>query len=353
MDPRTDDLRINKSQPLISPAVLAEELPLVDGSAQFVQQARSTIENILSGRDSRVVAIVGPCSVHDPEALLDFARQFKAGTEQLTDAIYPVLRVYFEKPRTIVGWKGLINDPDLDDSFHINKGLHLARQVLLDVANLGLPAASEFLDTTLGQFYADLVSFGAIGARTVESQVHRELASGLSMPVGFKNGTNGTVGVAIDAIRSASHPHWFPSLTKEGAPAILHSTGNPHSYLILRGGSDTGPNYEAAHIRAAAETLASHELPESVIVDCSHGNSRKDHEKQADVMQDLCKQMSAGETAIRGVMLESHLVAGNQKVVAGEDLTYGQSITDACLSLDATLPLLEEMAQAIRAGIRD
>jgi 3-deoxy-7-phosphoheptulonate synthase len=348
MEPRTDDLRINKSQPLISPAVLADELPLPEGSAQFVQQARSTIENILSGKDPRVLAIVGPCSVHDPVALLDFARQFKAGTDDLTDAIYPVLRVYFEKPRTIIGWKGLINDPDLDGSFQINKGLHLARQVLLDVADIGLPAANEFLDNTLGQFYADMVSFGAIGARTVESQIHRELASGLSMPVGFKNGTNGDVGVAIDAIRSASHPHWFPSLTKEGVPAILRSTGNPHSYLILRGGGDTGPNYEAEHVQGAAAELEAQGLTRTVIVDCSHGNSRKDPARQADVMHSLCEQIAAGEDAIRGIMLESHLVAGNQKVVDGVAETYGQSITDACLALDKTLPLLEQLAETLR-----
>ncbi|MEP5765259.1 MAG: 3-deoxy-7-phosphoheptulonate synthase [Halieaceae bacterium] len=348
MDPSTDDLRINKSQPLITPAVLADELPLPEGSAQFLQQARQTIEQILSGQDPRVLAIVGPCSVHDPVALLEFARQFKAGTDHLTDAIYPVLRVYFEKPRTIVGWKGLINDPDLDDSFHINKGLHIARQVLLDVAELGLPAASEFLDTTLGQYYAELVSFGAIGARTVESQIHRELASGLSMPVGFKNGTNGAISVAIDAIRSAQHPHWFPSLTKQGVPAILRSTGNLHSYLILRGGSDTGPNYEPEHIQDAAARLQAKGLPASLIVDCSHGNSRKDHEKQTEVMASLNQQIQAGETAIRGLMLESHLVAGNQKVVDGVAATYGQSITDACLALDQTLPLLEQLADTIR-----
>jgi 3-deoxy-7-phosphoheptulonate synthase len=348
MEPRTDDLRINKSQPLITPAVLADQLPLPEGSAQYVQQARQTLENILCGKDPRVAVIVGPCSVHDPEALLDFARQFKAGTDHLADAIYPVLRVYFEKPRTIVGWKGLISDPDLDESFHINKGLHLARQLLLDVAEIGLPAASEFLDTTLGQFYADLVSFGAIGARTVESQIHRELASGLSMPVGMKNGTTGAMGVAIDAIRSASHPHWFPSLTKEGAPAILHSTGNEHCYLILRGGSDSGPNFEPADVKAAGDALHSQGLARSVIIDCSHGNSRKDHEKQADVMQSICQQIDNGETAIRGLMLESHLVAGNQKVVDGVAATYGQSITDACLALDKTLPLLEQLAQTIR-----
>jgi 3-deoxy-7-phosphoheptulonate synthase len=348
MEPRTDDLRIIKSQPLITPAALADELPLAEGAALYVQQARQTIGNILSGQDPRVLAIVGPCSVHDPAALVDFAQQFKRGTDHLTDAIYPVLRVYFEKPRTIVGWKGLINDPDLDDSFHVNKGLHLARRVLLDVADVGLPAATEFLDTTLGQFYADLVSFGAIGARTVESQIHRELASGLSMPVGFKNATNGAIGVAIDAIRSAGHSHWFPSLTKEGVPAILHSSGNEHCYLILRGGSESGPNYEAGHIASAVALLSEQGLPASVIVDCSHGNSRKDHNRQAQVMESLCGQIAGGEKAIRGVMLESHLVAGKQKVVDGVAPNYGQSITDACLSLDATLPLLERLAETVR-----
>ena len=350
MEPRTDDLRIARSLPLISPAALAEELPMPEGSAQFVQQARQVIENILSGADRRMLAIVGPCSVHDPAALIDFARQLKSGTDPLTDAIYPVLRVYFEKPRTIVGWKGLINDPDLDGSFHVDKGLHLARKVLLDVAELGLPAASEFLDTTLGQYYAELVSFGAIGARTVESQVHRELASGLSMPVGFKNATSGAMGVAIDAIRSASHPHWFPSLTKEGMPAILQSTGNDHCYLILRGGSETGPNFSPAFIGQARASLAEQGLPESLIVDCSHGNSRKDPARQAAVMRSITEQVAAGETAIRGLMLESHLVAGNQKVSEGRAPVYGQSITDACLALNDTLPLLEDLANTIRAS---
>ena len=344
----TDDVRIAQSQPLITPAVLAGELPLSTNAAQHIRHARQTIESILAGEDPRILAIVGPCSVHDPAALLDFAHQLKIGTEALADAIYPVLRVYFEKPRTVVGWKGLINDPDLDGSFQINKGLHLARQVLLDVAESGLPAASEFLDTTFGQYYAELVSFGAIGARTVESQVHRELASGLSMPVGFKNGTNGAIEVAIDAIRCAQHPHWFPSLTKEGTPAILRSTGNLHSYLILRGGSDTGPNFSAPHIRQAADLLTAQGLPGSIIVDCSHGNSRKNFEKQAEVVNDLCTQIGAGESAIRGIMLESHLLAGSQKVVNGLAPTYGQSITDACLSLQATLPLLEKLADAVR-----
>ncbi len=350
MSDKTEDVRIGRVRPLISPWVLAEELPMSDAQEACVATGRRAIEQALSGKDPRVVAIVGPCSVHDPEALLDFAQRFKAATDPLRDAIIPVLRVYFEKPRTVVGWKGLINDPDLDDSFHVNRGLHLARQVLLDVADLGLPAASEFLDTTLGQFYADLVSLAAIGARTVESQVHRELASGLSMPVGFKNGTDGQVDVALDAIESARHAHWFPSLTREGTPAILQSTGNPHGYLILRGGKRSGPNYNAQSVKDAAAQLARRQLPASLIVDCSHGNSEKNPARQAVVLSDLCDQIQQGQEALRGVMLESHLVGGNQRLQAGEALRYGQSITDACLSLDETIPLMESLAAAVRSA---
>lgn len=348
MNDITGDIRIGHTRPLISPWILAEELPLEDEQAATIASARRTIENIMLGKDPRVLAIVGPCSVHDPVALLDFATKFKTMCQPLSDAIFPVLRVYFEKPRTVMGWKGLISDPDLDNSFQINKGLHLARKVLLDVTELGLPAATEFLDTTLGQYYAELISFGAIGARTVESQIHRELASGLSMPVGFKNGTNGDIGVAIDAIRSATHSHWFPSLTAEGTPAVLQSTGNPQSYLILRGGSASGPNYNAKDIHDAATALAEHQLPAALIVDCSHGNSLKDPARQAQVISSLCDQIEQGQHAIRGVMLESHLVAGNQKVVAGENLRYGQSITDACLSIEQTTPLLQQLAAAVR-----
>ncbi len=348
MSENTNDVRIRQAQPLITPWVLAEELPVEASQANTIASARKTIENILAGKDKRILAIVGPCSVHDPEALIDFAQKLATACEPLQDAIFPVLRVYFEKPRTVVGWKGLINDPDLDGSFHINKGLRIARKVLLDVAALGLPAASEFLDTTFGQYYADLVSFGAIGARTVESQIHRELASGLSMPVGFKNGTNGQIDVAIDAIRSAGQGHWFPSLTKEGTPAILQSSGNPHGYLILRGGRQTGPNYHPRDVEKAASDLAAQELTPSVIVDCSHGNSEKDHSRQALVMASLCEQIEQGQTALRGVMLESHLVGGSQSVTPGQELTYGQSITDACLSLDETTPLLQQLAAAVR-----
>jgi 3-deoxy-7-phosphoheptulonate synthase len=352
MGQSTDDIRIGSARPLITPWVLTDELPIGQAAAATVASGRRTIEQILAGNDRRVVVIVGPCSVHDPAALLDFAARFKAACEPLEDAIFPVLRVYFEKPRTIVGWKGLINDPDLDGSFHINKGLRMARKVLLDVAELGLTAASEFLDNTFGQYYADLVSFGAIGARTVESQIHRELASGLSMPVGFKNGTNGQIDVAIDAIRSAAHSHWFPSLTKEGTPAILQSKGNPHSYLILRGGKQTGPNYGPEEVHQAAVALAEAELAASLIVDCSHGNSEKDPLKQAQVMSSLCEQIQTGQRAIRGIMLESHLVGGNQSIGNGNDLLYGQSITDACLALEDTVPLLLQLAAAVRLGAK-
>lgn len=348
MTDTTDDIRIDSARPLTTPWVLADELPLTETAASTIASSRKTIESILSGNDQRILAIVGPCSVHDPAALLDFARQFKTACEPLAGDVFPVLRVYFEKPRTVVGWKGLINDPDLDGSFHINKGLHLARQVLLDVAELGLAAASEFLDTTFGQYYADLVSLGAIGARTVESQIHRELASGLSMPVGFKNGTNGQIDVAIDAIRSAGHSHWFPSLTKEGTPAILQSRGNPHSYLILRGGKQTGPNYTPEAVQQAAAALAGAELPAALIVDCSHGNSEKDPRRQVEVVSSLCEQIQTGQQALRGIMLESHLVEGNQSISAAGAMTYGQSVTDACLALTDTIPLLEQLAAAVR-----
>ena len=343
-----DDIRISQARPLITPWVLAEELPLAQAMAEEIAHHRRAIESVLVGEDPRILAIVGPCSVHDPAALVDFAGQFNAACDPLQDALLPVLRVYFEKPRTVVGWKGLINDPDLDGSFHINRGLHLARKVLLDIAELGLPAASEFLDTTFGQYYAELVSFGAIGARTVESQIHRELASGLSMPVGFKNGTNGDIDVAIDAIRSARHEHWFPSITKEGTPAVLRSRGNPHCHLILRGGKRSGPNFGADAVHRAAVALAEHDLPASVIVDCSHGNSEKDPQRQALVMADLCNQIEQGQTALRGVMLESHLVAGSQSLTDPAELRYGQSITDGCLSLADTVPLLGQLAGAVR-----
>lgn len=346
------DTRIRQAQPLITPWVLASELPLGDAEVELVAGARENIAATLAGRDPRLLVVVGPCSVHDPAALVDFARRLKAHAATLEDALLVVLRVYFEKPRTVIGWKGLINDPDLDGSFHINKGLRLARQVLRDVADIGLPAASEFLDTTFGQYYADLVSFAAIGARTVESQIHRELASGLSMTVGFKNATSGDIGVAIDAIRSARHGHWFPSLTREGTPAILQSTGNRDSFLILRGGRSSGPNYGAQAVADAAAAMVAADLEPSIIVDCSHGNSARDPARQAVVVADLCDQIEQGQPALRGVMLESHLVGGSQPIGPPASLTYGQSITDACLSLEETLPLLDNLAGAVRRARR-
>lgn len=347
MSDSTDDIRILRAQPLITPGVLAGELPCSEPLTAFVATGRRLVEDVMTQCDQRLLVIVGPCSVHDPAALLDFAERLRDHCASLSDALLPVLRVYFEKPRSVIGWKGLINDPGLDGSYRINQGLRLARKLLLDVAELGLPAATEFLDTTFGQYYAELISLGAIGARTVESQVHRELASGLSMPVGFKNGTTGDIDVAVDAIRSAAHSHWFPSLTKEGTPAILQSTGNPHGYLILRGGRG-GPNYHAGAVRHAAMRLADAGLVPSLIVDCSHGNSNKDPERQTQVVADLCEQIEQGQPALRGLMLESHLVGGSQPAAALEDLRYGQSITDACLSLDNTLPLLDQLATAVR-----
>ncbi|TXH88376.1 MAG: 3-deoxy-7-phosphoheptulonate synthase [Rhodoferax sp.] len=343
----TSDVRIRTVRPLITPAILEDELPLAAEQSAFVKQARRAVADIVTGKDDRLLAIVGPCSVHDPEAARDYARQLQPIAQRLEKDLLVVMRVYFEKPRTVVGWKGLINDPALDGSFQINRGLRLARQLLLDVTSTGLPIATEFLDTTLGQYYADLISWGAIGARTTESQIHRELASGLSMPVGFKNRTDGDLQVAVDAIRSAQHPHAFPSLTHEGMPAVLTTAGNEHAHLVLRGGA-CGPNYEAAHITKAQELLRKGGAPEAILVDCSHANSSKRFDRQPQVAADVAAQMAAGQKAIIGVMIESHLVAGNQSVVPGQPLVYGQSITDGCLSLADTVPVLENLAASVR-----
>ena len=278
---QTDNLRIQQTHPLISPAVLEEELPLTDAAGDLVTRSRDVVRRTLSGEDPRLLVVVGPCSIHDPDAAEEYAERLAGLADEVSEQIYCVMRVYFEKPRTVVGWKGLINDPDLNGSYRINRGLRLARQVLLKVNEAGLPAATEFLDTTFGQYYTDLVSWGAIGARTVESQIHRELASGLSMPVGLKNRTDGDVQVAVDAIRAASHRHLFPSLTKEGAPAILETRGNPDCHLVLRGGSE--PNWDADSIAAAQQLLTTAGLPDTVMVDCSHANSGKDPERQPDV----------------------------------------------------------------------
>lgn len=342
----TADTRIRTVRPLISPSVLADELPTSAVTARFISDSRKTITDILNDKDKRLLVIVGPCSIHDPDAALEYAARLKSLADQLREQLFIVLRVYFEKPRTVVGWKGLINDPDLDGSFNINRGLHLARKLLLDVNELGLPAASEFLDTTLGQYYADLVSWGAIGARTVESQIHRELASGLSMPVGFKNRTDGDIQVAIDAIQAASHSHWFPSLTHQGAPAILETTGNPDTHLVLRGGK-RGPNYDVESVSQASEKLKESGLINRVMVDCSHANSEKDHNKQANVVLSIAERRSAGNRQVFGIMLESHLHAGRQDLEKNQPLTYGQSITDACIDFAQTEKLLTQLAQGV------
>jgi 3-deoxy-7-phosphoheptulonate synthase len=344
---QTDDLRISRVRPLLAPAILSEEIPVTPKGGECIVESRRTIEAILSGRDARLLAIVGPCSIHDPKAALEYAQRLRELAENVGDRIFIVMRVYFEKPRTIVGWKGLINDPDLDGTYRINQGLRLARRLLADVADLGMPAGTEFLDTTFGQFYADLVSWGAIGARTVESQIHRELASGLSMPVGFKNRTDGNVQVAVEAIQAARERHLFPSLTKEGAPAIFETTGNPSCHLILRGGTVSGPNFGSDAVLAALARLRAASLPGCVMVDCSHANSGKDPQRQLEVLEDVVAQRVNGQAALKAVMIESHLIAGRQDVRPGS-LTHGQSITDACLGFDDTRRAVESAARQLR-----
>lgn len=345
---RTDDLRITGLNPLISPAVLAYYLPLSEQASELVASARAQADAILRREDDRLLAVVGPCSIHDPEAALEYAAKLKAEAERLKDDVFVVMRVYFEKPRTTVGWKGLINDPNLDDSFDINQGLRVARGLLLDLANMGVPAGTEFLDTISPQYIADLIAWGAIGARTTESQVHRELASGLSMPVGFKNGTGGSIQIALDAIQSASRPHHFLSVTKQGVSAIFSTSGNESCHLILRGGK-TGPNYEKASIDEAAAMLREQGLIESVMVDCSHGNSLKDFRNQPLVARNLAHQIAGGCKVITSVMIESNLVEGNQKLAKDPgSLTRGQSITDACLGWEDTVETLDVLAEAVR-----
>ena len=340
---KTDDLRIVKTRPLLAPAILVEEIPLTENASTTVDKSRRAIESILDGNDTRLLVVVGPCSVHDTKAALEYANKLKPLADALSGALFIVMRVYFEKPRTVVGWKGLINDPDLDESYHINKGLRLARRLLADISEIGIPAGSEFLDNTFGQFYTDLISWGAIGARTAESQIHRELASGLSMPVGIKNRTDGNVQVAVDAILAARSRHLFPSLTKEGAPAILETTGNPYAHLVLRGGSETGPNFDAASVEKAVRLLRAARLPEIVMVDCSHGNSEKDESRQIEVAEAVMTSLKT--LPIRALMIESHLVGGRQNA----PITYGQSITDACLGFAQTESLLYRLAEAVAA----
>jgi 3-deoxy-7-phosphoheptulonate synthase len=346
---RTDDLRITQTRPLIPPAILVEEIPISERASNVVADTRAAIARSLAGDDKRLVVVAGPCSIHDTRAALEYAGRLRDLAVRYAGALIVVMRTYFEKPRTSVGWKGLINDPDLDETFHINRGLRLARQLLLDVNDMGLPTASEFLDTQIPQHIADLTSWVAIGARTAESQVHRELASGLSMPVGFKNSTDGNTQTAVDAILAARSPHWFPSVTKEGVSAIFQTTGNDTCHVILRGGTRTGPNYAAEHVAKVCLKLAAKGLRETVMIDCSHGNSLKDHTKQADVARSVCEQVASGSDRIFGVMLESHLVEGRQDYVPGCSSVYGQSITDACLSFEQTEPLLEALAEAQQA----
>ncbi len=341
----TDDIRIAALKPLIPPAILMEELPITDAASEEIALTRTQIENCLAGKDHRLVVIVGPCSIHDADAAREYAGLLKQAATRLEDDLLIIMRVYFEKPRTSIGWKGLINDPMLDGTFAINKGLRVARKLLLDISDAGLPCGCEFLDTIMPQFIADLVSWGAIGARTTESQVHRELASGLSCPIGFKNATTGNTQVAVDAIEAARHPHHFLSVTKQGVAAIVATNGNPACHLILRGGSD-GPNDDPASVRQASEQLQAHHLPSRVMIDCSHGNSNKKYDQQPIVAERVAEQLRTGNQTIFGLMLESHLKAGRQNLVAGKSLTYGQSITDACLGWPDTETVLEALAAA-------
>jgi 3-deoxy-7-phosphoheptulonate synthase len=341
----TDDLRISQIRELRTPAELMREFPRTDAATRTVLSARHAIHNILHGSDDRLVVVVGPCSIHDPAAALDYARRLAPLRDTLGDRLELVMRVYFEKPRTTVGWKGLINDPDLDGSFHIDNGLRLARGLLLDIANLGLPAGCEFLDMATPQYFADLVSWGAIGARTTESQVHRELASGLSCPVGFKNGTDGNVRIALDAVKSASQPHHFLAVTKDGRSAIASTTGNDDTHIILRGGK--APNFDAASVEAAAAEARRAGIAPALMIDASHANSSKQPENQPLVLADVAAQVAAGDRRIIGVMAESNLVAGRQDLTPGQPLAYGQSITDGCIGWDTTLAVLENLAQAV------
>ncbi len=346
MAPHTDDLRIREFKPLVTPAELIAEFPCGEQMSATVTQARQAIHALLHGRDDRLAVVIGPCSIHDPDAAMEYAQRLRPLRDTLGDALEIVMRVYFEKPRTTIGWKGLINDPDLDGSFNINKGLRLARKLLCDINALGLPAGCEYLDTTTPQYLSDLVAWGAIGARTTESQVHREMASGLSCPVGFKNGTDGNVKIAVDAVHAASHPHHFLAVTKDGRSAVAATTGNPDGHIILRGGKT--PNYDAESVDAACAMLEGAGLRPCVMIDASHANSGKKPENQPKVVDAIAAQIEGGDTRIVGVMVESHLVAGRQDLGKGP-LTYGQSITDGCIGWETSVEVLERLAEAVRA----
>ena len=342
----TDDLRIKQIRELRTPEEVIREFPRTDAATRTVISSRHALHNILHGSDDRLAVVVGPCSIHNPKAALDYARRLAPVRERLAGSLEIVMRVYFEKPRTTVGWKGLINDPNLDGSFDIDNGLRLARSLLLEINNLGLPAGSEFLDMTTPQYFADLISWGAIGARTTESQVHRELASGLSCPVGFKNGTDGNVRIALDAVKSASQPHHFLAVTKSGHSAIAATTGNDDCHIILRGGSKA-TNYDAQSVDAACKEAEKSGIRPAVMIDASHANSSKKPENQPMVLAEVGAQIAAGDRRIIGVMAESNLVAGRQDLVPGKELVYGQSITDGCIDWDSTVEVLEKLAEAV------
>ncbi|KAF9538265.1 3-deoxy-7-phosphoheptulonate synthase [Mortierella hygrophila] len=344
-----EDLRVSGYSPLLPPQIIQEELPMSVVSRKVVSLARQQAAKILRGEDDRLIVIVGPCSIHDPRAALEYAKLLKPLADELSGEILVIMRAYFEKPRTTVGWKGLINDPDIDGTFQINKGLRIARGLLCQLTDMGVPVGCELLDTISPQFLADLISWGAIGARTTESQLHRELASGVSFPLGFKNGTDGNITIAVDAIRAASKPHHFLGVTKQGLAAITNTKGNELCHLILRGGNG-GPNYEQEHISTVRAGLVKAKLPEVIMVDCSHGNSRKQHRNQISVSADLANQVRNGDKSIVGLMIESNLVEGRQDVgpEGKEALTYGQSITDACVNWDDTVNMLKDLAEAVR-----
>ncbi|WP_206486553.1 3-deoxy-7-phosphoheptulonate synthase [Thalassotalea sp. G2M2-11] len=343
---KTDEFRTTLIENLVSPAELAEQIPLSDETAEFIINSRKEIEAIINGDDDRLLVIIGPCSIHDTKAAVDYAKKLKQLHDKYREDLLIVMRVYFEKPRTTVGWKGLISDPDLDKSFHVAKGLNLARSLLMEINQLGLPAGTEFLDMVTGQYISDLICWGAIGARTTESQVHRELASALSCPVGFKNGTDGNIQIAVDAIKASSVPHVLYSPDKSGQMCIYQTHGNPHAHVILRGGKT--PNYSPEDIEQTKVNLSKNEIHSGIMVDCSHGNSYKDHTKQIDVAQSIAEQIKQGQQSISGVMIESFLVEGKQQVLANQALTYGQSITDACVDLNVSEQMLVLLADAVK-----
>ncbi|KII76151.1 3-deoxy-7-phosphoheptulonate synthase AroG [Vibrio renipiscarius] len=343
---QTDDVRISKVKELLPPVAVLEKFPATETASSTTFRSRESISNILNGKDDRLLVIVGPCSIHDTEAALEYGKKLKVLRDELSEDLEVVMRVYFEKPRTTVGWKGLINDPYLNDTFRINDGLRIGRKLLLDLTDMGVPTASEFLDMITPQYVGDLISWGAIGARTTESQVHRELSSGLSCPVGFKNGTDGNIKIASDAIRSAGASHHFLSVTKYGHSAIIETAGNPDCHIILRGGKE--PNYSAEHVGAIKQELEASGLPQKVMIDFSHANSSKEYKRQMVVAEDVAAQLAAGEDAIFGVMIESHLVEGRQDLVDGKAPTYGQSITDGCINWADTETTLRQLAQAVQ-----